>query len=336
MIPIVALRWMLFRTEMGAGLIKLRHDLCWRDLTCLYYHYETQPLPNRSSPFFHRLPRRFHRLSVLGSHLVQIVAPLGLAGPSKVAALAGCCMILHQLWLMLCGNYSWLNLLTIVLSFSAFGDSLFGFIPLPSSRPIAFEIVLYSLALLTGVLSVRPALNLFSRNQYMNYCWNPFHLVGAYGAFGSITRARYEVVIEGTLETQITDDTVWHEYEFKAKPGDPSRLPPQIAPYHLRLDWMMWFLPFSVTLSGNRVFVLSYEEWFLRLVEKLLLHDRSIHSLLRHVPFTDSPPTFLRCRYYRYRFATREESREGNVVWRRQLVGNYMPTICLSDLHELP
>jgi hypothetical protein len=36
---------MLFRTELGAGLIKLRHDDCWRNLTCLYYHYETQPLP---------------------------------------------------------------------------------------------------------------------------------------------------------------------------------------------------------------------------------------------------------------------------------------------------
>src|SRR3974377_1548390 len=46
LLPILILRWMLFRTEMGAGLIKLRHDPCWRQLTCLLYHYETQPLPN--------------------------------------------------------------------------------------------------------------------------------------------------------------------------------------------------------------------------------------------------------------------------------------------------
>lgn len=43
-IPILILRWMLFRTEFGAGLIKLRHDRCWRDLTCLFYHYEVDPI----------------------------------------------------------------------------------------------------------------------------------------------------------------------------------------------------------------------------------------------------------------------------------------------------
>jgi Lipase maturation factor len=31
-------RWLLFRVEFGAGLIKLRGDRCWRDLTCLDYH----------------------------------------------------------------------------------------------------------------------------------------------------------------------------------------------------------------------------------------------------------------------------------------------------------
>ena len=43
------LRWVLFRVEFGAGLIKLRGDPCWRSLTCLYYHHETQPMPTRSA-----------------------------------------------------------------------------------------------------------------------------------------------------------------------------------------------------------------------------------------------------------------------------------------------
>ncbi len=42
-----AVRWLVFRVEFGAGLIKLRGDPCWRDLTCLEYHHETQPMPNR-------------------------------------------------------------------------------------------------------------------------------------------------------------------------------------------------------------------------------------------------------------------------------------------------
>jgi Lipase maturation factor len=40
------LRWLVFRIMVGAALIKLRGDPCWRDLTCLDYHFETQPNPN--------------------------------------------------------------------------------------------------------------------------------------------------------------------------------------------------------------------------------------------------------------------------------------------------
>jgi RsiW-degrading membrane proteinase PrsW (M82 family) len=36
------LKWVLFRNMFGAGLIKIRGDDCWRDLTCLDYHYEGQ------------------------------------------------------------------------------------------------------------------------------------------------------------------------------------------------------------------------------------------------------------------------------------------------------
>src|SRR5512135_26893 len=55
------LRWLLFRVEFGAGLIKLRGDRCWRDLTCLDYHHETQPMPGPLSWFFHHLPDPLHR-----------------------------------------------------------------------------------------------------------------------------------------------------------------------------------------------------------------------------------------------------------------------------------
>lgn len=33
-------RWLLFRIMLGAGLIKIRGDSCWRDLTCMEYHYQ--------------------------------------------------------------------------------------------------------------------------------------------------------------------------------------------------------------------------------------------------------------------------------------------------------
>ena len=46
-------RWLLFRIMIGAGAIKLRGDQCWRDLTCMNYHYQTQPVPNMFSIYFH-------------------------------------------------------------------------------------------------------------------------------------------------------------------------------------------------------------------------------------------------------------------------------------------
>ncbi|NIW78376.1 MAG: lipase maturation factor family protein, partial [Calditrichae bacterium] len=71
---------------------------------------------------------------------------------------------------------------------------------------------------------------MISPSQKMNFSFNPIHLVNTYGAFGSVTRRRNEIVIEGTTDEEITHETEWKAYEFKGKPTDPSRMPPQIAP----------------------------------------------------------------------------------------------------------
>jgi hypothetical protein len=331
-IPVLVLRWMLFRTELGAGLIKLRSDPCWRDLTCLFYHHETQPLPNPLSRHVHFLPKILHKAGVLFSHFVQIVAPFGLFAPQPVAAVAGVLIIGHQLLLIATGNYAWLNWLTVVLGLTAFSDRILRVvlpIPVPPLVPrSAFhDGVLYALAGAVVVLSIQPILNLMSRHQRMNYNYNPLHLVSSYGAFGSVTKERYEVILEGTEEAVLREDTAWREYEFKAKPGPLLRRPPQIAPYHLRLDWLMWFLPFSVHVSERGVDVPGYERWFVRLVQKLLQGDRPTLKLLRRNPFPDHPPRFIRARYYRYRFASQEEHKQTGAYWVRALVGEYMPPI---------
>ena len=340
LIPVLALRWMLFRTELGAGLIKLRHDECWRDLTCLYYHHETQPLPNPLSWYFHRLPKRVHRFSVLFSHFVQVIVPFALFAPQPIASIAGGFTIFHQLLLIISGNYSWLNWLTVALGISAFSDSVLS-LAMPITEPstvtpsLAITVLLYALALATVLLSIQPAANLFSRNQKMNFSYNPFHLVGTYGAFGSVTRKRYEIVIEGTEEAIITDRTEWREYGFRAKPGDVRRTPPQVAPYHLRLDWLMWFLPFSVMVTGSGVLTSGYEPWFMRMIRKLLENDAPTLGLLRHNPFPENPPRYIRALYYEYHYTTWREKRETGAWWTRELVGTYLPPLSLSQLRQL-
>jgi hypothetical protein len=338
LVPVLALRWMLFRVELGAGLIKLRGDACWRDLTCLYFHYETQPLPNPLSRAFHRFPRPFQRLSVAFSHLIQLAVPFGLFAPQPVASVAGVLIIVHQLLLIVSGNYAWLNWLTVVLGFSAFSDRTLGLVvPLAPgavlARPPAFELVLYALAALTVVLSVKPALNLVSKQQAMNASYNPLHLVGSYGAFGSVTRERYEVVVEGAAEPT-PDDGAFREYAFKGKPGDPKRSPGQFAPYHLRLDWLMWFLPLRIPLKRPGFIPHRHELWFLRLVEKLLEGDRAVLALLGSNPFPDAPPRFVRASLHRYEFTTREEHRRTGDVWKRTRIGEYLPAVSLEALRR--
>lgn len=305
-ITLLAMRWILFRSELGAGLIKLRHDTCWRDLTCLYYHYETQPMPNGLSWYFHHLPKRVHRMGVVFSHFVQLVAPFGLFLPQPVAAVAGVLMIGHQLILIVSGNYAWLNWLTVVLAFSTVGDSLVPFaVPAMEPRPFAFELVLYALGLATLWLSIEPTRNFFSKHQSMNASYNVLHLVNAYGAFGSVTRERFEVVLEGSA-----DGESWREYGFKGKPGDPRRRPPQVAPYHLRLDWLMWFVP----LRGFA----RTERWLMNLCEQLLRGERAALGLLGRNPFQDAPPQQLRALLYHYKFTSRHERAESGAIWKRE------------------
>jgi hypothetical protein len=340
LIPVMALRWMLFRTELGAGLIKLRHDRCWRELTCLFHHYETQPLPNPLSCYFHRLPKRMHKFSVLFSHFVQLIIPFGLFAPQPFTSIAGGLIIVHQLLLIVSGNYSWLNWLTVVLGVTAFSDSvLAGVLPIYAAqtvpRPLFVDGLMVAIGIGTILLSIQPVLNLFSKHQLMNYSYNRFHLVNTYGAFGSVTQKRYEIVIEGTDEPFVTDQTRWQEYAFKAKPGDPRRIPPQIAPYHLRLDWLMWFLPFSVAVTKHGIQVPGYEIWFVRFVQRLLEGDRPTLKLLKQDPFKGARPTFIRATFYLYRYANRREKKETGAWWIRRLVDVYLPPVSLGELRHV-
>ncbi len=323
--PVVVLfllRWILFRVEFGAGLIKMRGDACWRELTCLDYHHETQPMPGPLSWFFHHLPKPFHRAEVAANHVTQLVLPFLLFTPQPVATAAAALMIVTQLWLVLSGNFAWLNWITIVLAVPAL--ALPGTAPdaVPGA-PLWYEIVVLAVAALLVFLSHGPVRNMLSRRQSMNRSFDPLHLVNTYGAFGSVSRTRYEVVVEGTADPAPRKDEGWLEYEFRGKPGDLRRWPRQFAPYHLRLDWMMWFAALSPAYA---------DPWFGGFVERLLENDRDTLRLLRHCPFPpDAPPRYVRARLYRYRYTTWRELRTTGACWERTYVREYLPPTRLDS-----
>jgi hypothetical protein len=319
------LRWLLLRLELGAGLIKLRGDPCWRDLTCLHYHHETQPLPNRFSWWFHHLPDPLHRVEVAANHVTQLVAPVLLLAPQPVAGWAALAMVVTQLWLMVSGNFAWLNALTIVIALPALGGWLLGPLPIdpPSdlADPPAWHAGLtVALVVVVAWRSVPVVRNLVAPKgrQRMNASFDPLRLVNTYGAFGSITRQRQEIVVEGRR----ADDDTWREYGFRAKPGDPMRRPRQVAPYHLRLDWLMWFAGLSPS---------QHTRWLRPLLERLLRADPDVRRLIGHDPFGDDPPLLVRAVAYRYRFTTRAERRETGAWWVRTPSGVVLGPLRLKD-----
>lgn len=321
--------WLLFRLEFGAGMIKIRGGREWRDLTALTYHHETQPMPGPLSRQAHLLPRWFHKSEVIGNHFAQLVVPFFLFAPllsiwvpgpvpQIVGAAAAVIVIATQCWLVLTGNFAWLNWATIVIAFSAIGLPGIG-APSADARPwpgvpVYWFVITCGVGVLYLVLSWPALRNLFAHRQFMNASFNRWQLANAYGAFGTVTKERVEFVVEGSADE---DGAEWQEYEFKGKPGDVRRLPRQFAPYHLRLDWLMWFLPLGRSL----------DDWFTAFLVRLLEADAPTLALLRVDPFGGERPRWVRAVSYRYRFATRAERKADGVIWvrtrRRVLLGPF-------------
>jgi hypothetical protein len=292
------------------------------------FHHETQPMPNPLSWLFHHLPRPIHRVEVVGNYVAQLILPFGLFLPQPFASVAAVLLIVTQLYLVVSGNYAWLNWITIVVSIAAVSDTVvpeavrgaLGLAPVQFGvAPAWFAAAVVVLSLVIVVLSRSPVRNLMSSRQAMNASFDPFRLVNTYGAFGSVGRERYEVIVEGT-DAQDLEAAEWREYEFRGKPGDPRRLPRQFAPYHLRLDWLMWFLPLSRRYG---------EGWFLAFLLRLLEGDRAILRLLRHNPFPDRPPVYVRAVLYHYRFTSLGELRATRAWWVRTPVSEFSPPVRL-------
>ena len=104
--------------------------------------------------------------------------------------------------------------------------------------------------------------------------------------------------------------------------SDVSRKPPIVAPYHLRLDWLMWFAGISRAYA---------EPWILPLVGRLLQGDKPTLGLLRGNPFPDQPPRFVRARVYQYKFTTWDERKATGNYWSRNLVGEFLPPLSLDS-----
>ena len=330
---IVLFRWLIFRIMIGAGMIKLRNDNIWRNATALYYHFETQPLPGPLSRWFHFLPHSILKIGVWFNFVAELVAPWFVFWPRIARHIAGIVLIFFQLALILSGNLSFFNWLTIVPALACFDDRFWSRV-LPKSlvrkaevaeanaipsRP--FYIAAWIITVLISILSIRPVLNMLSSTQLMNSSFDPFEIVNTYGAFGTVGQERLNVVFEGTLDATPNDSAHWKPYIYKALPVDIYKRPPQIAPYQLHFDWQMWFAAMAKPENYP---------WTYNLVWKLLHNDPIALGFFANDPFPGEPPKYIRAVLYRYSFAKFGNAK--GVFWNRQRVGDtWLPAMSVND-----
>jgi len=331
--PIIVLfRWLIFRLMLGAGLIKLRGDETWRNATALYYHFETQPIPGPLSRWFHFLPHTILKIGVWFNWLAELVAPLFVFWPRLARHIAGIIMVLFQINLMLSGNLSFLNWLTIIPALACFDDGFWSkILPRTIVRKAAtaeanatpsrsMVTTAWVVTAIVAILSIQPVVNMLSPAQIMNTSFDPLDLVNTYGAFGTVGQERLNVIFEGTTDNDSTENAHWKPYIYKGLPVLVDKRPPQIAPYQLRLDWQMWFAAMS-----------SPEEypWTVHLVWKLLHNDAGTLSLFANDPFPGKPPTYVRAVLYRYKFA--QPGNPQGLWWTRERIGLWLPALSVND-----
>lgn len=331
--PIIVLfRWLIFRIMLGAGLIKFRGDEIWRNGTALYYHFETQPIPGPLSRFFHFLPHAALKLGVWFNWLAELAAPLFVFWPRYARHIAGAAIVLFQVNIILSGNLSFLNWLTIIPALACFDDGFWAKI-LPAvlvekaeaaarveepSKPMATAG--WIVTAIVGLLSIQPTLNMLSPGQVMNTSFDPLDLVNTYGAFGTVGRERLNVVFEGTTDAKPDEKTKWIPYEYKGLPVYLDKHPAQIAPYQLRLDWQMWFAAMASPADYP---------WTFNLIFKLLHNDPDAVDLFARNPFPNKPPLYIRATLYRYTFA-KPNNPQGQ-YWNRQRLGLWIPVLSADD-----
>ncbi|PZM81578.1 MAG: lipase maturation factor family protein [Candidatus Melainabacteria bacterium] len=336
------LRWLLFRLMFMSGMCKLMSgDEAWSSLTALAYHYETQPLPTPLAWFCNLLPLWFQQLSCLLMFGIEIFCPFLISGNKLSRRIAFGALAGLQVLILLSGNYTFFNLLSIILCFTLIEDSLWRRIFPGSLRtslenaasitntkwqlaqrimvlPMVAILGLANLCLLvvhtTGGEALPASLREFVGSV------RPLHLVNSYGLFAVMTQKRIEIVLEGS-----NDGKEWVAYEFPFKPGDLHRPPPIVAPMQPRLDWQMWFAALG-TVEQN--------PWFTSFVQKILEGDKAVTALLSKNPFPDKPPRFLRAQSYEYHFTDVQELMSKGTWWKRTYVGEYMPVVTLENQLE--
>ena len=328
------LRWLLFRFMFLSGAVKLLSgDPTWANLSALFYHFQTQPLPTPLAWYADHLPRAILTASTAVTLMIELGLPFLIFCPRRLRFASAFGFLLLQGLILLTGNYGFFNLLGMALCLVLFDDAaLHRIIPQRLSRLARYQaedikrwkIVSFgtgALALLIVFISLVQLDTVFGGRISGPAAWisneiAPLCIVNTYGLFAVMTTSRPEIVIEGS------DDGVhWLEYSFKYKPGDVLRRPSWNIPHQPRLDWQMWFAALGTP---------SQNPWFVQFLRRLLQNSPVVTALLRSNPFPHKPPLYVRALLYDYRYSSPEEKEKTGAWWVRKPEGIYFPAVALQ------
>jgi len=347
-------RWLVFRLMFMSGAVKLASgDTTWREMTALAHHFETQPLPNVLGWWAHQAPDWFLVGATGGTLFLELIVPFCALGPRamRLAGFFGLAGL--QVLILLTGSYGFFNLLTLLLCLWLLDDGrLLRLAPRRwAERTSAAEpsgtradrlrrgLAAAPLAAVIALGSVYHLGNLVGRWIGDPVAWpsaitrpmgilSPFRAVNSYGLFANMTTRRPEIVVQGSR-----DGRDWKTYRFAYKPGDPSRRPVQAAPHQPRLDWQMWFEALHADRMRRSTPAARPRPnpWFVRFLRQLLRDSEPVTGMLRHNPFPDKPPRYIRAVLHDYRCADPQTLSATGAWWRREAQSAYVPAIRLRD-----
>jgi lipase maturation factor 1 len=322
-----------------SGCVKLMSgDATWRNLSALRVHYETQPLPTWIGWYAHQLPPGAQTFCAFVMFAIELAVPIFIFSGRRLRLVAAGIFTVFQALIMLTGNYTFFNWLTILLCVPLLDDKALSFFrkraapdlePHPPARrtarwpwPVTLCLTVVIVPLTTiPFLTTMGASQSWSAPVLWLYGWaQPLRSFNNYGLFAVMTTTRPEIIVQGS-----DDGLNWRDYPFKYKPGDLRRAPGFVAPYQPRLDWQMWF----AALGGPR-----NNPWFLEFEYCLLQNSPPALALLGPNPFPEKPPRYVRSLVYEYHFTDRATRRATGAWWRRELKGLYVGPLTLDDFRR--
>ena len=347
------LNWEWFCIYFESGIVKIASgDQSWRHLTALDDYYQNGPLPTWLGWYAQKLPHGVHAATVILTFTVELLAAWMMFLPRRFRIACFCIVTPFQLGIALTANYTFINYLLLSLGFLLLDDDVIeAVIPqrirslidrtAPSPEPeisrdsaqdsvsaaqpsrwrrwLRIEKMTLAAAFLglilyvTGTQLIGMLVPGLPFPQAPARLISPFRVADSYGLFAVMTHARYEIEFQGSR-----DGKTWTVYPFRYKPQDVKSAPGIYAPYQPRFDWNLWFA--SLGPWQNYRFVVWTEE-------RLLDNEPDVLELFAGNPFAGAPPQQVRAVIYQYWFTDLKTKREQGLWWRRQLLGEYAPSL---------